>query len=56
MAEQLVRDLDIEEALQTKIKETLEHINHSYVDWWYISDKKKKKNKVKLTVKYDMGW
>ena len=33
MAEQLVRYLEIEEALQTKIKETLEQKNQSNVDW-----------------------
>ena len=56
MAEQLVRDLAIEEAIQDEIKYTLEHNNHSYVDWCALSDKKKNKNKVKLMVTYDMGW
>ena len=56
MAERLVRDLDIEEALQSEIKETLEHNNQSYVKWCALSDKEKNKNKVKLTVTYYMGW
>ena len=56
MAEQLVRYLAIEEALQDEIKDTLEHNNHSYVDWCALSDKEKNNNKVKLTVTYDMGW
>ena len=56
MAERLVRDLAIEEALQDKIKDTLEHNNQSYVDWRALSDKGKNKNNVKLTVAYDMGW
>ena len=55
MAERLVRDLAIEEALQDEIKDTLEHNNQSYVDWCALLDKKKNKNKVKLTIKYDMG-
>ena len=50
MEEQLVRNLLIEEALQDKIKDTLEHNNQSYVDWFALSDKGKNKNKVKLTV------
>ena len=56
IAERLVRDLEIEEALQDEIKQTLEHKNQSYVDWCALLDKEKKKNKVKLTVTYDMGW
>ena len=56
MAERLVRDLDIEEALQTEIKDTLEHNNQSYVDWCALSNKENNKNKAKLTVTYDMGW
>ena len=56
IAEQLVRDLAIEEALQDEIKDTLEHNNHSYVDWCALSDKGKNNNKVKLTITYDMGW
>ena len=55
MAERLVRDFSVEEALQYEIKDTLEHNNKSYVDWWDLSDKEKNKNKVKLTVTYDMG-
>ena len=39
MAERLVRYLAIDEALQTEIKETLEHNNQSYVDLWALSDK-----------------
>ena len=56
MSERLVRYLAIEEALQTEIKETLEHNNRSYVDWCALSDKGKNKNKVKLSITYDMGW
>ena len=46
MAEWLMRDLRIEEDLQTEIKETIEHNNQSYVNWCDISDKEKNKNKV----------
>ena len=49
-----MRDLAIEEALQTEIKETLEHNNQSYFNWCALSDKEKNNNKVKLTVTYDM--
>ena len=56
MAERLERDLAIEEALKNEIKDTLEHKNQSYGDWCDLSDKGKNKNKVKLTVTYDMGW
>ena len=56
MAEQLVRDLAIEEALQEEIKDTLERNNQSYGEWCGQTDKKKKNNKVKLTVTYNMGW
>ena len=42
MTEQLVIDLEIEEALQEEIKDTLEHNNQSYVDWCALSDKEKK--------------
>ena len=55
MAEQLVRDLAIEEAIQDEIKYTLEHNNHSYVDWCALSDKEKNKNRVKLTVTSDIS-
>ena len=44
MTERLVRDLVIEEALNTKIKETLEHKNQLYVDGCALSDEGKKKN------------
>ena len=33
VAEKLVRDLTIEQALQEEIKDTLEHNNQSYGDW-----------------------
>ena len=56
MAERMVRDLAIEEALQDEIKDTVEHNNQSYIDWCDLSHKEKNKNKVKLTVTYDMGW
>ena len=55
MAEHLVRDLVIVEALQEEIKDTLEQNNHLYVNWCALSDKGKNDNKVKLTVTYDMG-
>ena len=51
-----MRDLEIEEALQDEIKDTLEHKNQSYVDWCALSDNGENKNKVKLTVTYDKGW
>ena len=38
MAERLVRDLEIEQALQEEIKDTLEHNNKSYGDWCALSD------------------
>ena len=56
MAERLERDLAFDEALQEKIKDTLEVNNQSYVDWCAQTDKEKNNNKVKLTVTYDMGW
>ena len=56
MAERMARYLEIEEALQDEIKDTLEHNNQSYGDWCDLSDKEKNCNKVKLIVKYDMGW
>ena len=56
MAQRLVRDLEIQEDLQDEIKHTLEHNNQSYGEWCDLSDKDKNNNKVKLTVKYDMGW
>ena len=56
MAERLVIDLAIEEALQEEIKDTLEGINQSYGEWRAQIDNEKNNNKVKLTVTYDMGW
>ena len=56
MAEQQVRDLEIEEALQDEIKDTLKQNNQSYVNRCALSDKGENKNKVKLTVTYAMGW
>ena len=56
MAERLVRDLAIEEALQIKIKATLSHNNQSHFKWFALSDEKINKNKVKLTITYYMGW
>ena len=56
MAERLVRDLAIEEALQEEIKDTLEGKNQQYGEWCAQTDKGKNNNKVKLTVTYDMGW
>ena len=55
MAEPLVRDLEIEEALQIEIKATLEHNNQSYVQWCALSDEEINQNKLKFTVTYDMG-
>ena len=46
--EQLVKYLAIEEALQTKIKEALEHKNQSYVDWCDLSYKEKIKTRFNL--------
>ena len=48
MEEQLVKYLDIEEALQTKIKEALEHKNQSYVNWCALSYKEKIKTRLNL--------
>ena len=56
IAERLVRDLAIEEALQEDIKYTLEHNNQSYGEWCAQIDKEKNNNKVKLPGTYDMGW
>ena len=42
MAERLVRDLAIEEALQEEIKDTLEGNNQSYGEWCAQTDKVKK--------------
>ena len=41
IAERLVRDLAIKEALQEEIKETLEHNNQSYGEWCAQIDKGK---------------
>ena len=41
MAKRLVRDLAIEEALQEKIKDTLEQNNQSYGEWCDQTDKGK---------------
>ena len=41
MADQLVRYLAIEEALQDEIKYTLEHNNQSYGEWCAQTDKEK---------------
>ena len=41
MAERLVRDLAIEEALQEEIKDTLEHNNQSYAEWCAQTNKEK---------------
>ena len=42
MAERLVRDLAIEEALQEEIKDTLEGNNQSYGEWCAQKDNEKK--------------
>ena len=54
MAKRLVRDLAIEEALQEEIAHTQEHNNQSYGYWCDLSHKGKNKNKVELTVTYDI--
>ena len=54
MAEWMARDLAIEDALKTELKEIQENNNQSYVDLCALSDKGKK-NKVKLIITYDMG-
>ena len=48
MAERMVRDLAIEQALQEEIKDTLEHNNQSYGDWCALSDEDKKRTKLNL--------
>ena len=48
MAEQLVRDLAIEQALQEEMKDTLEHNNQSYGDWCALSDEDKKITRLNL--------
>ena len=52
----MVRDLDIEEAFQIKIRATLAQKNKSYVRWCALSYEKTYKNKLKLTITYDMRW
>ena len=56
MVERLVRYLAIEEALQDEIKETTGQKDYSYFDWCDLSEKGKKKKKVKLIITYDMVW
>ena len=48
MAERLVRDLAIEQALQEEIKDTLEHNKQSYGDWYALSDEDKKRTRLNL--------
>ena len=48
MAERLVRDLEIEQAIQEQIKDTLEHSNKSYGDWCALSDEDKKITRLNL--------
>ena len=48
MAERLMRDLAIEQALQEEIKDTLEHNNQSYGDLCALSDKDKKRTRLNL--------
>ena len=50
MTERLVRDLEIEQALQEEIKGTLEGNNQSYGEWCAQIDNEKNNNKIKLTV------
>ena len=56
MSEWLLKYLSIEDAFQIKIKSTLAHKNQSYVQWRAISDNKRNKNKVRITITYYMGW
>ena len=37
-----------------KIRETVAHNNYSNVEWCSILDKEKNKNKIKITVAYNM--
>ena len=48
MAERLVRDLAIEEALQEEIKDTLEHNNKSYDEWCAQTEQGKNNNSATL--------
>ena len=48
MSEQMVIDLAIEKALQTKVKETLAHKNQSYFNWCALSDKEKIRTRLNL--------
>ena len=48
MAERLVRDLVIEQALQEEINDTLEHNNQLYGDWCNLSDEDKKRTRLNL--------
>ena len=55
MAERLVRYSAIKRCIKIRIKDTLAHNNQLYVKWCALSDEERNKNKVKLTVTYDMG-
>ena len=55
MAERLVRDLDIEEDVKIKINAKISHNHQSYVKCCVRSDEDRNKNKVKITLTYDMG-
>ena len=48
MAERLVSDLAIEEALQEEIKDTLESNNQSYSEWCAQTDNKKTTTRLNL--------
>ena len=48
MAERLVRDLEVEEALQEEIKDTLERNNQSYSEWCDQTDKEKTTTRLNL--------
>ena len=52
MAERLVRDLVIEEALQEEIKDRLEHNNKSYGEWCAQTDRGKRQHLFSLAL-YD---
>ena len=56
MAEQLVRDLVIKEALKIRIKATSAHKNQPYVQCCSLAYYNRHRNKLKVTVTYDKGW
>ena len=55
MAERLVRDLEIEEALQEEIKDTLERNNQSYGEWFAQTDNEKITTRLNLLLHTTWG-